>query len=348
MILAAFGMTVEDSRFNDCLGTAVGWRADAQRVMVIDNQIEGVTQALGAIYSAQGSNARLGNAWLIRGNKGINTGGGPAINLNGASSAGGTSFARNIAIQKNNLDNNLAGSAIRVNQIGDCLIESNKGDGCTFGVELVEIAGRIAVLGNEIDNASQTAYFAGEATLQLADVTMDRNLADGNSVGDGLLITQVRRAYITNNQLSNMDNGVGIGEIAVEGTFDGNSIVQASTPFQFLAATARVAFDIGINRIESLGNANQITVASAVIEVQAHYHTITASAPINLDTINGPLVDGFTLILRRGLFSSDITLRDGIDNLNIGSDFLMDVDNDQIWLVRDGANWNQLQRVQAL
>ena len=64
--------------------------------------------------------------------------------------------------------------------------------------------------------------------------------------------------------------------------------------------------------------------------------------------IDGVLVDGFTLILRRGLFSSDITLRDGIDNLNIGSDFLMDVDNDQIWLVRRGANWNQLTRVEAL
>ena len=138
------------------------------------------------------------------------------------------------------------------------------------------------MLRNEIDNASQTAYFAGQGTLQLADVTMDRNLADGASVGDGLLITQVRRAYITNNQLSNMNNGVGIGEIAVEGSFDGNSIVVAATPFQFLAATTRVAFAIGINRIESLGNANQITVSTDTIDVQAHYHTITASAPINL------------------------------------------------------------------
>jgi hypothetical protein len=145
-----------------------------------------------------------------------------------------------------------------------------------------------------------------------------------------------------------MDDAVGIGEIAVEGTFDGNNIVQAATPFQFLGATTRVAFDIGINRIESLGNANQITVSTDTIEVNAHYHTITASGAIDLDTIDGPLVEGFTLILRRGLFSSDITLRDGIDNLNIGSDFLMDVDNDQIWLVRQGANWNQLQRVQAL
>ncbi len=347
MILAAFGMTVEDSRFNRCLGTAVGWRADAQRVSVINNQIKGTTQALGAIYSAQGLNARLGNAWLLRGNKAIDTVG-PAINLNGVSSAGGTSFARNIAIQRNELDNNLTGPAIRVNGVGDILIEKNKGDRCTFGVELVEIAGRIALLGNEIDNASMTAYFAGEATLQLADVTMDRNKADGASVGDGLLITQVRRAYITNNELSNMDNGVGIGEITVEGTFDGNNIVVATTPFQFLAATTRVAFDIGINRIASLGNANQITVSTDTIEVNAHYHTVTAGGAINLDTIDGPLVDGFTLILRRGLFSSDITLRDGIDNLNIGSDFLMDVDNDQIWLVRNGANWNQLQRVEAL
>jgi hypothetical protein len=347
MILAAFGMTVEDSRFNDCLGTAVGWRADAQRVSVIDNQIEGVTQALGAIYSAQGLNSRLGNAWLIRGNKGIDTDG-PAITLNGVNSAGGLNFARNIAIQRNDLDNNLTGSAIRVNQVGDVLIENNKGNRSTFGVELAQITGKIAVRRNEMDNASLTAYFAGESVLQLADVTMDRNLADGASVGDGLLITQVRRAYITNNQLSNMDNAVGIGEIAIEGTFDGNNIVQASTPFQFLAATARVAFDIGINRIEDLGNAGTITVATAAIEVNAHYHTITATGAINLDTIDGPLVDGFTLILRRGLFSSDITLRDGIDNLNIGSDFLMDVDNDQIWLVRDGATWNQLQRVQAL
>ena len=348
MCRAAFGMTVEDSRFVDCLGTAVGWLADAQRVSVIDNQIKGTTQALGAIHSGQGLNTRLGNAWLIRGNKAVDTVG-AAINLNGVSSAGGTNFARNIAIQQNQLDNNLTGQAVRVNGVGDVLIEKNKADGCTFGVDLGDIAGAIQVLGNELDNASLAAIITNStASLQLADLTVKGNFADGASVGDGILVTQVRRAYINDNGLIAMDEAVKIGEISVEGTFDGNTIISATTPFAFLAATTRVAFKIGINDIQSLGNANQITVSTATIEVAAHYHTITASGAIDLETINGPLVDGFTLILRRGLFSSDITIKDGTDNLNIGSDFLLDVDNDQIWLVRDGVNWNQLQRVEAL
>ena len=99
---------------------------------------------------------------------------------------------------------------------------------------------------------------------------------------------------------------------------------------------------------DDLGNANTIIVFNAAIEVSAHYHTIQVTGASDLDTIDGPAIDGFVLILRRALFSSDITLRDGADNLNLGADFVMDVDNDQIWLVRDGANWNQLARAEAL
>jgi len=347
MCQAAFGMTVEGNRFRNSVGTAVGWNADAQRVSVLNNQIQGTSSALGAIYAARALNARVGSGWTVRGNKMLDISG-DAIDITGGTS-GGVAFARNIAILANET-NAISGVAIRVDEVADAVIEDNVGSGSTDGVRLFAISDSIVVRHNEMKGCSLTAFIADEATLQLADVVFDGNICDAlDSGGDGLLVTQVQRATVINNKLGGapLNNGVGIGEITIEAIFDGNQ-VEATLPFQILPATTQVGFSVGTNTLESLGNANEITVSSAAITVIAHYHTIDAAAPINLDTINGPSIDGYLLVLRRGLFSSNITLRDGIDNLQLGSDFLMDVDNDQIWLVRDGTDWHQASRVQAL
>ncbi len=345
MCEAAFGMTVEGNRLLNSFGTAVGWRADAQRVSVLNNQL-GASSALGAIYCATGLNLRQGNAWTIRGNKMVGIGG-PAINLNDGSNGFG-GFAGNISILKNEI-NGISGSAIRVNNVADTTIEDNVGNGATNGVELDNIQGTIKVRRNRMDGCAITAYLAAQGVLQQADVTFESNTGEGDGLfGDGLLATQLRRVFIINNKLTNMDEGVGIGEIGTEAVFAHNQI-EAVTPFSLLPATTQVGLTIGRNQITDLGNANTITVTTATIEVNAHYHTIlSAVGPINLDTIDGPAVDGFVLILRRALFSNDITLRDGIDNLNLGADFVMNVDNDQVWLVRDGTDWNQLARAEAL
>jgi len=349
MCLAAFGMTVEGSRFRDCLGTGIGWLADAQRVKVINNQIEGVTAALGGIYVAQGLNARLGSGWLIRGNKVIDTAGN-AININGVSSAGGLNFARNIAILENETDNNTTGVGIRANQVGDLMIDGNKSNRCTEGIRLGAITSAVKVRRNEVTENSLTGIICSEGTLQLADLTVDRNLIDGGAaLGDGVTLVNLRNFALLNNKLQTLDLGIQIGTIGVEGLIDGNQVLPSvSTPFALLAPPI-TGLSIGNQQIEDLGNANVLDVTGlATITVQAHHHGFTNSGGAqNIDTINGPAIDGWLLVLRRAPFSNDVTFRDGIDNLDIGSDFLMDADNDQLWLERDGANWLQVSRFQA-
>jgi hypothetical protein len=341
MAEAAFGMTVEHNVFNRSLGAAVGWNADAQRVSVLDNQIQS-TQGNG-VRAGQGLNARLGSGWTVRGNKVLDNGGN-AIDLDGRNSV--NTPARNIAVLQNQT-NSISGSAIRVSGVADVLVEDNVGNGSTNGVELGLITDTIVVRRNKMNGCSLDAYVAAQGSLQAADVTFDRNTADPlDSGGDGISVTQLRRVDILNNKLAiPLGTGVSIGEISVEAVLAHNQI-EAVTPLELQLGTSRAEFVIGRNQIRFAGDT--ITVGTAVITVSAHYHTITAGAPIDLDTIDGPNIDGFVLILRRALFSSNITLRDGIDNLNLGADFVMDVDNDQIWLVRDGVNWNQLARAEAL
>lgn len=345
MCQAAFGMTVEDSRFRNSHGSVVGWNADARAVSVVDNQMEATSNALGAIYSAQGLNSRRGSSWTVRANK-ITDNGGDAINLNGS----GAAFARNISILKNEMSS-ISGVAVRANQVGDALIEDNIGFGSTNGVELGAIENTIVVRRNDMRAASLTAYVTGEDTLQAADVTFDRNKGDAlDSGGSGLSVDQVRRVDIINNKLVNMADGVSIGEISVEAVFAHNQILDATTPFQTIAGTARASFVAGRNQITDMGNATLIVVLTGVdtITVTANYHTLSAVAARDVTTIDGPLIDGYLLILRLAGALGTITLKDGTGNLNIGSDFVMATLNDQIFLVRDGSNWNQLNRVEVV
>jgi hypothetical protein len=342
MAEAAFGMTVEHNVFNRSLGAAVGWNADAQRVSVLDNQIQS-TQGNG-VRAGQGLNARLGSGWTVRGNKVLDNGGN-AIDLDGRNSV--NTPARNIAVLQNQT-NSISGSAIRVSGVADVLVEDNVGNGSTNGVELGLITDTIVVRRNKMNGCSLDAYVAAQGSLQAADVTFDRNTADPlDSGGDGISVTQLRRVDILNNKLAiPLGTGVSIGEISVEAVLAHNQI-EAVTPLELQLGTSRAEFVIGRNQIRFAGDT--ITAGpSSGFTVTAHYHTLTAGAPIDIDTIDGPNIDGFVLILRRALFSQNITLRDGIDNLNLGANFVMDVDNDQIWLVRDGANWNQLARAEAL
>jgi len=68
MCEAGFSMTVVDSRFTNCLASAIVWLADSQRVSVINNQVEGTIATFGAITGRQGLNTRVGSVWVIRGN----------------------------------------------------------------------------------------------------------------------------------------------------------------------------------------------------------------------------------------------------------------------------------------
>lgn len=343
--IAAFGMTVSRSRFTNSNGTAIGWNADAQRVSVLDNIIDTVTAALGGIKVDTASNATLGSGWLIRGNQ-INGVEGNAIDITGATSEG--NFARNIAIIGNAIDDPTA-VGISVTQVGDVLIEDNAIDLPTEGIRLGEVQNSFAVRRNQITNNTETGIIVAESAEQIVVLNVDGNFIDGGLVGDGITINNVRRAILNGNKLIDVDIGIQIGEITVECLIDNSQVINATTPFALISSTTQVGLVFGTNQIESLGNQTELTIASETIEVVAHNHSITAASTTDLSVIDGPSSDGFLVVLRRAPFSEDITVIDSSTiNLAGGLDFLMDTDDDQLWLVRDGTAWNELSRHEAL
>ena len=144
--------------------------------------------------------------------------------------------------------------------------------------------------------------------------------------------------------------GIQLGDIVVSGIV-GHNQVEATTPFFIQASTTQNDLAIGRNQIRDLGNAGLIDVTSTEITILSHYHSIDASSAQDIEIILGPAYDGFTLILRLAAFSSSITVLDNSTSgenifLNGGSDFLMNSDNDQLWLVGDGTNWYELSRLE--
>ena len=339
MCEAGFSMTVVDSRFKNCLASAIVWLADSQRVSVINNQVDGTTQSFGAITSRQGLNTRIGSAWVIRSNTVLNTDGnayvigGHNVDLSGQ--------ARNILLAGNLSDQSEI--AYRLRNIGDVTAVGNRADNCTDGVRVEECESSVMVRRNGILNHSATAFIADEETLQLMDITFDRNSANGGGVGDGLTVNNVRNVTITDNKLTNMVFGVQLGDIVLSGIF-GHNQVEASTPFFIQASTTQNNLSIGRNQIRDLGNAALIDVTGTEITVLSHYHSIDASSAQDIETILGPAYDGFTLILRLAAFSSDINFVDSTGNLFLsgGSDRELTTSGYELWLVRRRANWFEL------
>ena len=100
---------------------------------------------------------------------------------------------------------------------------------------------------------------------------------------------------------------------------------------------------------QSIGTLINRVIASEAITVVAHNHSISSGSVTNLSTINGPSFEGYTVVLRRAPLSSNITVVDSATiNLAGGVNFLMDTDDDQLWLVRKGTAWNELSRYEAL
>ncbi len=63
----------------------------------------------------------------------------------------------------------------------------------------------------------------------------------------------------------------------------------------------------------------------------------------DLDTINGGVVEQI-LILRAGLSSNTVVVKDGTGNLRLEGDFSLDDGQDRIMLQYDGSTWNEISR----
>jgi hypothetical protein len=342
---SGFGMTVEKSRFLDSYVGAVGWRADARRILVANNIIAGVTNAAAAISSQVGLNTNIGNAWRIGKNTILDVLVGNGISLAGANSSA-ASFARDISLIGNNIQS-VVQDGIILTQIQDLLAYGNRiGGAVVEGISIGNIAGLVQIRRNFIEDNTAEGIVMDEAATRIATLIIDRNTVNGASVGDGMLFDGIDELVITNNKFLNLVDGLTLGEIGSSAKFFGNQFDSVSVPLAFVAATTQVGLEIGQNQMASLG-VEELTVATEIISVFAQDHTVTLAAPANLATINGMDIEGLVMVLRLAVGSSDVTVVD-TDNINLdaATDFVMDIAGEsQIWLVSDGAGgWNELSR----
>lgn len=344
MAEAGFGLTVLGNRFEASNGAAVGWRADAQRVNVARNLIDGVASALGGVYVGNALNPGIGTAWQILGNEILDVSGTAGININGENS--GSDFARNVLIARNAVKDPSA-VGIRLTQLGDFAVIENEVVDPTEGVRIGECQGIARVLRNKVDGNTATAIILAEAEVQVVELAVVGNFCRGGVGGDGVTVSGVRELVLLSNALRNMDEGVQIGNINAGAHIDRNFVEASGVPFSLLAGSTQNGLDIGDrNVIRTLGSDAVLTPdVDGAITAFAGYHPLTASSADDLDTINDPGRIGKLLVLRLAAGSSNITVRDGQDNIRLagGSDFTLNAQSDQLWLVRNGdGNWHEL------
>jgi hypothetical protein len=338
-------MTVEKNRFLDSYVGAIGWRADARRILVANNIIAGVTNAAAAISSQVGLNTNIGNAWRIGKNTILDVLVGNGISLAGANSSA-ASFARDISLIGNNI-RSVVQDGIILTQLQDLLAYGNRiGGAVVEGISIGDIAGLVQIRRNFIEDNTAEGIVMNEVATRIATLIIDRNTVNGAAVGDGMLFDGIDELVITNNKFLNLVDGLTLGEIGSSAKFFGNQFDSVSVPLAFVAATTQVGLEIGQNQMASLG-VEELTVAAETISVFAQDHTVTLAAPADLATISGLDIEGLVMLLRLAVGSSDVTVVD-TDNINLdgATDFVMDIAGEsQIWLVSDGAgSWNELSR----
>ncbi len=342
---SGFGMTVEKSRFIDTFAAAIGWRADARRLLVAHNLIDTVSAGVAAIYCQTGLNTNIGNGWNIRKNTVLDVALGNGITIFGANSSA-AEFARDVQVVGNNVQT-VGAQAIAITQVSDLLEYGNRiGGSVVEGIRLGNIAGVVQILRNFIEGNSAEGIVLDEATTQIATLIIDRNTVNASLSGDGILVDGIDELVLTNNKLLNLINGLTLGEIGSSAKLFGNQFDAVAVPLAFVAATTQNGLEIGQNQND--GELTPLTVAAEAISVFAQDHTITLGSAADLATINGfETVVGYTMVLRLAVGSSDVTVVDtGNINLDAAADFIMDTAGEsQIWLVSDGAgSWNELSR----
>ena len=340
---SGYGASVQKNRFLDNHGAAVGWAADARRVMVLKNLIDTLTGTVAAIRSEDGQNSNIGSNWLVAGNsiRDANIG----IALLGASSLAGK--AANVQIIRNLIEN-MTAEGIKITDIEDALIARNMINDGSQGIDIGNFGGSVVVHRNLIADHSDEGIIMSAATEQTGTLVIDANTIDGGTVGDGILVTNVSRLGISNNHLLRTPNAIQLGNLGVKGHIFGNEVITSANPFFLIGGTTQVGLEIGQNNWPSAGGEEDLTVATNAIAAFAPFHTITAGGVTDLETITGPDQDGFLLVLLLATGSSAITVTTaGNIQLDGAASYIMGTAAEsQIWLQYDKAGdvWNEISR----
>lgn len=92
------------------------------------------------------------------------------------------------------------------------------------------------------------------------------------------------------------------------------------------------------------GTLNTTTIVGGAIAYTSLFMNVNAQGgvPDNLDTITG-LFNGALVIIRSSGLAA-ITVRDGVGNLRLAGNFVMDSFQDTLMLIGAGASWQELSR----
>ncbi len=127
------------------------------------------------------------------------------------------------------------------------------------------------------------------------------------------------------------------------GTIDGTTIgavAKANGTFEDIDVDD---FTVTETFIRPASNQN---VVNGTVDGSFSYQLLNTQGSVSLDTVVsiGSGTSGRSVIFSTQNDARDILFQDGIGNLNMGSDFLLDNTNDVIEFIYNGASWNEISR----
>lgn len=297
--------------------------AEVDTATISENTVDSLATssvAYGDIAVITTTKAAPGDNWQIDTNQLIG-GGAVAINLDGSSAgadASHTQVTNNLIegpTKEGILYHNLIDLSIQDNYINMGGVSFNAIEANTDGV-----AGQISVEGNALVNLAASIGVL-DIVSSAANYVVDGNTMD--AVLDGVTLTGMADVFVTNNVFNELT-----GDLITVGSLDncrvdGNSLTGVAVPTTFLQDTGSItSLVVGENFwTQADDSITQIAVTGSNITagpVVAHFHVFVPTGATSIDTLTGPGIDGFLVVLQ-GDGVAAVTLNNSLGNMNLGA-----------------------------
>ncbi|SMG43133.1 phage tail fiber domain-containing protein [Paraburkholderia susongensis] len=259
------------------------------------------------------------------------------------------------------------GARVGLSNFGNVVIANNVTYGGAYGIRYRNVSG-IRVSGNFLNAPTASSIFAES---QIGDCTIVGNTVANGSVGIDINgTTDSARMEISRNFASALTGPAIRIRTSVESfLIEGNDIVGCSSAFVTTGATqmssirnntvrgettswdktgtySGLQFENNIFSVAVGFSTRTLAISSGAITAFADWHyvdTDSGASASDLNTINGAY-DGRRLVLFCAATSRIVTLRNGVGNLKLASDFAIAKGTSTITLMARGGSWYELMR----
>lgn len=243
----------------DCYGRGIQTKADARRVIISNNLVDGLANGIGGLLAVNSSpDYTAGGTILIEGNVLANNPYGDGLVITGAGVEEGTgvtfqSRASSVTVI-NNIIKNCVGNGIDESFHKDVMINNNVMANVAYGIVCQNVASFVTIRNNNISNTTAYGISVDSSSVDAVISITDNHIQDIPTINfRGISTSAGRSVLISGNHVQNV-NGTGIHSTIIRNicTIEGNIVDKVLT--HGIAVSEVGNLDVNHNTVSNTGN----------------------------------------------------------------------------------------------